>query len=109
VALCLSLGVCQIEEISQQELVSASAYILFYIRRDMQNVRFEDVYPVLGRSPAGTYAGSPLDDSSAELLLRRKASPGALLDLWLTLSGWFGLHVDLDAFYLGRTSGTLDG
>ena len=27
------------------ELVSPSAYLLFYIRKDMTSVRFEDVYP----------------------------------------------------------------
>lgn len=40
------------EEVPAEELVNPSAYILFYIRKDMARLSFPEVYPMLDKLTA---------------------------------------------------------
>ena len=39
--------------VSEKEVVTESAYILFYTRRDLASVNLEDVYPANSEGPSG--------------------------------------------------------
>lgn len=43
----------QVTEVCSKDIVDASAYILFYLRRDMKNVALEDVWDITSRIGEG--------------------------------------------------------
>lgn len=61
----------QVIETSEKELVSPSAYILFYIRRDMWDVILNDVYPT-NLSPGSGGKPKGLSEEEIERLMRRR-------------------------------------
>jgi ubiquitin C-terminal hydrolase/Ca2+-binding EF-hand superfamily protein len=53
----------QVTELEEKELVTQSAYLLFYIRRDMRGLKIQDVYPVKNGS---------LSQSEVEAMMRQR-------------------------------------
>lgn len=47
----------RVDEVSEADLVNASAYILFYERKDLAHLRFHDLYPTLGLGQPPTSMG----------------------------------------------------
>ncbi|TYZ59898.1 hypothetical protein PybrP1_009211 [[Pythium] brassicae (nom. inval.)] len=55
----------QCKDIDEKEVVSSTAYILFYRRRDTENLSIEEVFPPMPlRPPSGTGAGAGGDESA---------------------------------------------
>ncbi|CAM9102070.1 unnamed protein product [Phaeothamnion confervicola] len=59
----------QITEVQEDDLVSPSAYILFYIRRDVRHLRTEEVFPV---GAAGTAGAHGLSEAEIEVMMRQR-------------------------------------
>ncbi len=57
----------QVYEMDEKNLVSPSAYILFYIRRDMRGISIEDVYPA-------QVASGQIDLTEIEAMMRQRDS-----------------------------------
>ncbi len=57
----------QVYEMAEKNLVSPSAYILFYIRRDMRGISIDDVYPA-------QVASGHLDLTEIEAMMRQRDS-----------------------------------
>ncbi len=57
----------QVYDMDEKNLVSPSAYILFYIRRDMRGISIDDVYPA-------QVASGNLDLSEIEAMMRQRDS-----------------------------------
>jgi len=62
------------------ELISPSAYLLFYIRKDMTSVRFEDVYPQVNIPRFTPNGGENTEDMAAmEKFLKSRDSNRCIL------------------------------
>jgi len=57
---------------TEKELISESAYLLFYVRKDMAGVALDEVYPSMPNKGNGSVCGGQMDDEEVARMMKKR-------------------------------------